>query len=87
LIMSVDPGFGGQSYIPASTGRIAKVRERLEEMGSGAWLEVDGGIIPENAAEIVGAGADVLVAGSAIFRGSRSIVENVAAFREAIAGR
>jgi ribulose-phosphate 3-epimerase len=86
LVMSVDPGFGGQRYIPASTGRIARIRQRLEALGSEAWLEVDGGIVPGNAAEIAGAGANVLVAGSAIFRGNRSIAENVAAFREALAG-
>jgi ribulose-phosphate 3-epimerase len=85
LVMSVDPGFGGQRYIPASTGRIARLGQMLEAMDSEAWLEVDGGIIPGNAAEIAGAGADVLVAGSAIFRGNRSIAENVAAFQEALA--
>ncbi len=86
LVMSVDPGFGGQSYLPASTGRIGRLRETLDTIGSQAWLEVDGGIVPENAAEIVGAGANVLVAGSAIFRGNRSIAGNVAAFREALIG-
>lgn len=86
LVMSVDPGFGGQSYLPASTGRIGRLRETLDAIGSRAWLEVDGGIVPENAAEIVGAGANVLVAGSAIFRGNRSIAGNVAAFREALIG-
>ncbi|MGB3713710.1 MAG: ribulose-phosphate 3-epimerase [Candidatus Promineifilaceae bacterium] len=85
LVMSVDPGFGGQRYIPASSGRIARLRQELEAIGSEAWLEVDGGIVPGNAAEIVGAGANVLVAGSAIFRGDRSIAENVAAFRTALA--
>lgn len=86
LVMSVDPGFGGQSYLPASTGRIGRLRETLDAIGSRAWLEVDGGIVPENAAEIVGAGANVLVAGSAIFRGNRSIAGNVAAFHEALIG-
>jgi ribulose-phosphate 3-epimerase len=84
LVMSVDPGFGGQSYIPASTGRIGRLRETLDTIGSQAWLEVDGGIVPENAAEIVGAGANVLVAGSAIFRGNRSIAGNVNSFRDAL---
>jgi ribulose-phosphate 3-epimerase len=86
LVMSVDPGFGGQRYIPASTGRIARLRQMLEAMDSEAWLEVDGGIIPGNAAEVAGAGADVLVAGSAVFGGPNSIAENVAAFREALGG-
>ncbi len=84
LIMSVNPGFGGQSYIGSSTNKIRRLRKMLDEIGSTADLEVDGGVKTDNAAEIVAAGADVLVAGSAIFDGSRSIVENVAAFREAI---
>jgi ribulose-phosphate 3-epimerase len=84
LVMSVNPGFGGQSYIPASTGRIARLRQMLDEIGSEAWLEVDGGIGPGNAAEIVGAGASVLVAGTSIFRGPKSIAQNIAAFRAAL---
>jgi len=87
LVMSVNPGYGGQKYIPASTGRIRLLRRTLDAIGSEAWLEVDGGITPANAAEIVGAGADVLVAGSAIFRGQRTIAENVAAFRSALTGQ
>lgn len=69
LIMSVNPGFGGQSYIPSSTARIKRLRRMLDAINSPAWLEVDGGIKPENAAEIVQAGATVLVAGNAIFNG------------------
>jgi ribulose-phosphate 3-epimerase len=84
LVMSVNPGFGGQSYIPASTGRIARLRQMLDEIGSEAWLEVDGGIDPGNATEIVGAGANVLVAGTSIFGGPRSIAGNIAAFRTAL---
>lgn len=84
LVMSVDPGFGGQSYIPASTGRIQRLRETLDAIGSRAWLEVDGGIYPGNAAEIVAAGANVLVAGSAVFGGPNSIAENVTAFHKAL---
>ena len=84
LVMSVNPGFGGQSYIPASTGRINRLRQMLDDIGSEAWLEVDGGIYPWNAAEIVGAGANVLVAGSSIFRGPKSIAENIADYRAAL---
>ena len=87
LVMSVNPGYGGQSYIPASTGRIARLRQMLDDIGSDAWLEVDGGIYPGNAAEIVTAGASALVAGSAIFGGPKSIAENIAAFQAALAGR
>jgi ribulose-phosphate 3-epimerase len=84
LIMSVNPGFGGQSYVPASTAKIRRLRQMLDAIGSTADLEVDGGVKPGNAAEIVAAGANVLVAGSAIYGGSRTIAENVAAFRKAI---
>jgi ribulose-phosphate 3-epimerase len=84
LVMSVNPGYGGQRYIPASTDRISLLRRTLDAFDSTTWLEVDGGITSENAAEVVGAGANVLVAGSAIFRGHRSIVDNVAAFRAAL---
>ena len=84
LVMSVNPGFGGQSYIPASTERIRKLRQILDEAGLDVWLQVDGGVEPENMAEIVGAGANVLVAGSSIFRGSGSIAENVASFRKVL---
>jgi ribulose-phosphate 3-epimerase len=86
LVMSVNPGYGGQRYIPASTGRIRLLRRTLDAIESEAWLEVDGGITPANAAEIVRAGADVLVAGSAIFRGPATIFENVDAFRKALDG-
>jgi ribulose-phosphate 3-epimerase len=84
LVMSVNPGFGGQSYIPASTARIGRLRAMLEDSGSRAWLEVDGGIKVDNAAEVASAGATVLVAGSAIFGGSGNIAENVASFRRAL---
>jgi ribulose-phosphate 3-epimerase len=83
LIMSVNPGFGGQSYIPSSTARIRRLRRMLDEIGSTAWLEVDGGLKPSNAAEVVEAGATVLVAGSAVFKGD--VAANVRALRAAIA--
>ena len=86
LVMSVEPGFGGQAYIPASTHRIATLRQLLDESGAKAWLEVDGGVHLGNAAEIAGAGADVLVAGSSIFRGDGSIAQNVAAYRVILDG-
>ncbi len=83
LVMSVNPGFGGQSYIPASTTRIRRLRAMLDAIDSAAELEVDGGIKPGNAAEVAAAGASVLVAGSAIFGGTQSIAENIAAFQQA----
>ena len=79
LVMSVNPGFGGQSYIPTSTDKIRRLRAMLDAIGSTAELEVDGGIKPDNAAEIVAAGATVLVAGSAVFGGPQSIADNIAA--------
>lgn len=84
LVMSVNPGFGGQAYIPTSTGKIRRLRAMLDAIGSAAELEVDGGIKPDNATEAVAAGATVLVAGSAIFGGDQSIGENVAAFQRRI---
>lgn len=82
LIMSVNPGFGNQRYIPGSTAKIARLRQMLDNIGSRAWLEVDGGVKPDNACEIIGAGANVLVAGSAIFQGA--VAANVRAFRQVI---
>lgn len=84
LVMSVNPGFGGQSYIPTSTAKIRRLRQMLDAIGSTADLEVDGGIKPSNAAEIIEAGANVLVAGSAIFSGPKTIAASIAAFKDAI---
>lgn len=67
LIMSVNPGFGGQRFIPSVLDKIARARQLIDRAGGGARLEVDGGVKAENAAQIIAAGADVLVSGSAIF--------------------
>jgi ribulose-phosphate 3-epimerase len=67
LIMSVNPGFGGQAFIPSALDKIAKIRKRIDELGLTTEIEVDGGVKPGNAAEIIAAGADILVAGSAVF--------------------
>jgi len=67
LIMSVNPGFGGQSFIPHTLKKIAEVRKLIDESGFDIMLEVDGGIKTDNIAEIARAGADTFVAGSAIF--------------------
>ena len=86
LIMSVNPGFGGQSYIPESTAKIARLRKMLDERGlTHVDLEVDGGVKPGNAAEVVAAGANVLVAGSAVYNDKASVAENIAAIRNAVA--
>ena len=84
LIMSVNPGFGGQGYIPRSTDKIRRARHMLDAIGSHAHLEVDGGINPSNVREVVAAGAGVIVAGSAIFRGTDTVAGNVAALRRAV---
>lgn len=85
LVMSVNPGFGGQSYIPTSTAKIARLRKMLDEKGrEDVDIEVDGGIKTHNIAEVVNAGANVIVAGSAIFNHKASVVENLTALREAI---
>lgn len=67
LIMSVNPGFGGQSFIPSAMGKIRRLRKRIDELGLTVEIEVDGGVKPGNAAELAEAGADILVAGSAVF--------------------
>jgi ribulose-phosphate 3-epimerase len=71
LLMSVNPGFGGQSFIPSTLGKLREVRARIDAHiaagGQPIWLEVDGGVKVDNIAEIVAAGADTLVAGSAVF--------------------
>jgi ribulose-phosphate 3-epimerase len=85
LIMSVNPGFGGQSYIAGSTDKIRRMRQMLDRIGSTADIGVDGGIKSHNVAEVVAAGANILVAGSAIFGGSKTISENMADLRAALA--
>ena len=71
LVMSVNPGFGGQKFIPASLDKIATLREAIDSTGRDIDLEVDGGIDPVTAKKVVAAGADLLVAGSATFKGGR----------------
>lgn len=80
LVMTVNPGFGGQSFLPFCLEKIEWLRYYREETGARYLLQVDGGINPETAREAVARGADVLVAGSAIFSG-RSIAENIRALR------
>lgn len=82
LVMSVNPGFGGQSFIPSVLPTISGVRALIGDRPID--LEVDGGVTPDNAAEIIRAGANVLVAGSAAFKGGRGqFAANVAAIRKA----
>lgn len=85
LVMTVNPGFGGQSYISTSTDKISRLHHMLAARGlSQVEVEVDGGIKPSNAAEVVQAGATVLVVGSAIFNDQASVADNISAFRNAV---
>ncbi|NJL33122.1 MAG: ribulose-phosphate 3-epimerase [Chloroflexaceae bacterium] len=84
LVMSVNPGFSGQRYIPASTARIRKLRHMLDAIGSEATLEVDGGINMSNAREVVEAGATALVAASAIFNAKASVLDNIDSLRRTL---
>lgn len=84
LIMSVNPGFGGQRFIPSALAKLAAVRERIRTSGRDIRLEIDGGIKVENAAEAARAGADTFVSGSAIF-GSADYAATIAAMRREIA--
>lgn len=84
LVMSVNPGFGGQSFIPAMLDKIARTRTLLDEINPVCRLEVDGGVKPGNIQRISLAGADTFVIGSSIFDGTRNIADNVTAIREAL---
>jgi ribulose-phosphate 3-epimerase len=85
LVMSVNPGFGGQSFIPATLSKIAGMRRILDDRKLSAELEVDGGITPENAREIVKAGATILVAGNSVFKTGEGIARAMDRLREAAA--
>ena len=85
LIMSVNPGFGGQSFIPAALDKLRRAREIIDRSGRAIRLEVDGGVKVENAAQVAAAGADTFVSGSATF-GQKDYRTVVAAMRAAIDG-
>jgi ribulose-phosphate 3-epimerase len=84
LIMSVNPGFGGQKFIPYALDKLRAVRARIDELGREVWLEVDGGVKVDNIAEVARAGADTFVAGSAIF-GTPDYRATIAAMRAELA--
>src|SRR3954451_9275644 len=89
LVMTVNPGFGGQKLIPATVGKTRRARDLLDRLGSEAELEVDGGVNLETIGAVVQAGAEVLVAGSAVFNAHASIAANLHALRataERVAG-
>jgi ribulose-phosphate 3-epimerase len=77
LIMSVNPGFGGQKFIESSLSKIARLRQMIAERNLSCAIEVDGGIAPSDAAAVVKAGARVLVAGAAIFRAAEGVAEAI----------
>jgi len=85
LVMSVNPGFGGQEFIPNCMKKISAARAEIDRRGLGVLLEVDGGIKVDNAGAVARAGAEILVAGSAVF-GTADYAKTVAAFRDAVTG-
>ncbi|MEM7667332.1 MAG: ribulose-phosphate 3-epimerase [Pseudomonadota bacterium] len=85
LVMSVNPGFGGQSFIPSQLEKIVRIRSMIDATGRDIHLEVDGGVNPDTARQCVAAGADVLVAGSATFKcGPDHYASNIAALKGAV---
>ena len=83
LIMSVNPGFGGQKFIPEALAKLREVRRRIDESGRAIRLEIDGGVSASNIGDIAAAGADTFVAGSAIF-GAADYAQTITAMRQAI---
>ena len=81
LLMSVNPGFGGQKFIQGTLDKIRRLSEMRKSTGTGFMIEVDGGVNLENAASLIEAGADILVAGSAVF-GAEDIVERIREFKK-----
>ena len=84
LLMSVNPGFGGQSFIPQTLHKLKQVRELIDVSGRNIRLEVDGGVKTDNIAEIAAAGADTFVAGSAVFNAD-DYAATIAAMKQAVA--
>ena len=84
LVMSVNPGFGGQQFIASVLPKIAEARRRIQACGREVWLEVDGGVKPDNIAQVARAGADTFVAGSAVF-GSRDYAATIRDLRARLA--
>jgi ribulose-phosphate 3-epimerase len=84
LVMSINPGFGGQSYLPASTARIKQLAELRAERGLDYLIEVDGGINPTTIGDVTAAGCDLAVAGTAVYHANTSVAANIAALRAAM---
>jgi ribulose-phosphate 3-epimerase len=83
LVLSVNPGFSGQTFLPETVAKVAKIRQKLDEIGSSAWLEVDGGITSETLPEMRAAGANAFVAATAIFKYPQGIEAGISALRNA----
>ena len=84
LVMSVNPGFGGQKFLPLALRKIEQLAQMRDDWGLEFKIQIDGGVVPENAASIVKAGCDILVSGSGIFNPVQSLGRNVEAMRSAI---
>jgi ribulose-phosphate 3-epimerase len=84
LLMSVNPGFGGQQFIESTIGKVARLRRRLDELGAAAELEVDGGITADIAPRVAQAGARVLVAGAAVFNKKESVAQALGRIKESL---
>jgi ribulose-phosphate 3-epimerase len=84
LVLSVNPGFSGQAFLPESIGKVADVRKRLDDLGSAADLEVDGGLAANTLPLVKNAGANAFVAGNAVFKHPKGIQAGIRALREAI---
>ena len=85
LVMSVNPGFGGQKFIPESLARIKEIRQKLDALGSSAWLEVDGGVSVETIGQLKEAGATAFVSGTSVFKHPEGIEAGVEALRSVLA--
>jgi ribulose-phosphate 3-epimerase len=81
LVMSVDPGFSGGTYIPEMVSKVAEIRRKLDEIGSSAWLEVDGGISPETMPHMKAAGATAFVSATTVFKHPDGIAAGIASLR------
>jgi len=81
LVMSVNPGFGGQEFIPESIARVAEIRKKLAALGSSAWLEVDGGVNEETIGQLKESGATAFVAGTSVFKHPQGIEAGIKALR------
>jgi ribulose-phosphate 3-epimerase len=84
LVMTVNPGYGGQKFIPSTLQKIAEIRRMLDEIGSSAWLEVDGGVAENTLPELIAAGANAFVAGNAVFNHPEGTEAGVKALKSAI---